>query len=314
MKKICYGIISSSILLFLLLFPSQALLASKSGLHLWFDILIPSLFPFLLLSDFLISAGLVQPVVSLLSPFFSRFLGLSPEGTYTFLMGFLCGYPMGAKISSDLVARGQLSFQEAAYLLGFCNNVSPAFLITFLVTQQLKAPSLMFPTLLILYSAPLTYALLTNPSYRRLKKTHPFSSCPTDSSAKESLSFSMIDQCIFRSVQTIVKLGGYVILFSLLSSMTALFPLPEFLKALFSALFEITNGTPSILSSLPEPYAYLSLMVCISFGGLSALAQTNSVIKNAHLSLGNYVRSKIIISILSFLYALLFFLGECLHF
>lgn len=167
MKKICYGISITAILLFLFLYPSQALTASRTGLHLWFDTLLPTLLPFMILSGILIRADLVRPLVAILSPFFQKTLMLSPGGTYALFMGFLCGCPMGAKTVSDLLARGQLTLPEAQYLLGFCNNISPSFIITFLVTEQLGRPALMLPSLVILYGSPLFYGILTNPSYRR---------------------------------------------------------------------------------------------------------------------------------------------------
>ena len=63
--------------------------------------------------------------------FFKVVFGLSPGGAYVFLLGLLTGYPMGAKLTADLYYAGKISRQEAEYLLTFCNNPSPAFLITY---------------------------------------------------------------------------------------------------------------------------------------------------------------------------------------
>lgn len=57
--------------------------------------------------------------------------GLSGEGAYAFVLGLLCGYPMGAKLTADLYHAGKISRQESEYLLTFCNNPSPAFLVTY---------------------------------------------------------------------------------------------------------------------------------------------------------------------------------------
>ena len=65
------------------------------------------------------------------APFFKVVFGLSPGGAYVFLLGLLTGYPMGAKLTADLYYAGKISRQEAEYLLTFCNNPSPAFLITY---------------------------------------------------------------------------------------------------------------------------------------------------------------------------------------
>lgn len=306
MKKICFGISIAAILLFLLLCPTQALAASRTGLHLWFDTLLPVLLPFLILSGILIRAGLIRPFVSALAPLFYRLLFLSPGGTYAMIMGFLCGYPMGAKTVSDLTARGQMSPEEAQYLLGFCNNISPSFIITFLVTEQLRRPALLIPAFLILYGAPLIAGILTNHSYRRSCQRRGGQPVLENAAPKETLCFSMIDSCILDAVITIVKLGGYIMLFAILSGIIQVLPVSAKAKALITAAAEITNGIPAVISAFPFPASFLMLMILISFGGMSAIAQTDSVIKNAHLSLGKYVRSKLMISFIAFLLTLCF--------
>lgn len=306
MKKICFGISLTTVLLFLLLCPTQALAASRNGLHLWFDTLLPVLLPFLILSGILIRAGLIRPFVAALAPLFHRLLFLSPGGTYALLMGFLCGYPMGAKTVSDLASSGQMSSAEAQYLLGFCNNISPSFIITFLVTDQLRRPALLIPALLILYGAPLIAGILTNHSYRLSCQRTDGQSVLRKNTPKETLCFAMIDSCILDAVITIVKLGGYIMLFAILSGIIRILPVSEKAKALMTAAAEITNGIPAVISAFPFPLSFLLLMILISFGGMSAIAQTDSVIKNAHLSLGKYVRSKLMISFIAFLLTLCF--------
>lgn len=322
MKKICYEISVSVILIFLFLCPSEALAASRTGLHLWFDTLLPTLLPFMILSNILIRADLVRPLVAILAPVFRKLLMLSPGGTYALLMGFLCGCPMGAKTVSDLMARGQITVEEAQYLLGFCNNISPSFIITFLVTEQLHRPALMLPTLVILYGSPLLYGILANPYYRRACGHQAQSPIESSAASKEPLCFGMVDNCILDGVLTIVKLGGYIMLFAILAGVLQALPLPPHGKALLTAIAEITNGIPAIIGAFPFPASFLFLMVLTSFGGLSAIAQTDSVLqsashrispatsnrKNAHLSLWKYVRSKSIISFLALLLSL-FFLG-----
>ena len=116
----------------------------------------------------------------------------------------------------------------------------------------------------------------------------------------------MVDSCILDGVITIVKLGGYIMLFAILSGIFQALPLSLPAKALLTAIAEITNGIPAILHTFSFPKSYFLLVILVSFGGLSAIAQTDSVIKSAHLPLGKYVRSKLLISFLSFLLVLCF--------
>ncbi len=317
-KRFCWFSAVVSVLLFLFFCPAPAFAASCAGLHLWFDTLLPTLLPFMILSGILIRADMVRPLASLLSPVFGRLLGISPEGTYAVFMGFLCGCPMGAKILGELLAKGQIQRAEAQYLLSFCNNLSPSFIVTYLLIGQLKSPALILPSILILYGAPILYALCTNPGYRRNKNTgKPEEEMEERPSVSETLSFSMVDSCITDAVLTMVRIGGYVMLFSLLAGIFHLLPVPEHIRAILTALSEITNGIPALVHTFSWPVLYPVLVFFCSLGGFSALAQTDSVLKekmndkkNAHLSFGKYVRSRILISMLAFLMALCYISGQ----
>ncbi len=95
--------VSLILLAFLLLAPVQAAAASSEGLLLWFHTLLPMLLPFFILSRLLIALDGVSGITRFLAPLARNFFGLSPNGSFCLLTGFLCGYPVGAKISADLV-------------------------------------------------------------------------------------------------------------------------------------------------------------------------------------------------------------------
>lgn len=62
----------------------------------------------------------------------NKVLGVSAAGAYAVIVGALCGYPVGAKITSDLYENHQISESEAKYLLTFTNHASPVFVRTYL--------------------------------------------------------------------------------------------------------------------------------------------------------------------------------------
>ena len=132
----------------MLLFPSKVFEGAKSGLLLWFLTVLPTLFPFLLISRLLLDSCACSLLNKLLAPVISRLFGISAQGSFAFIVGFLCGYPMGAKITADLFHARQISKAEASYLLSFCNNTSPAFLIHYIVLGYFQNPRLIFPSVL----------------------------------------------------------------------------------------------------------------------------------------------------------------------
>ena len=288
---------------FLLCFPKEALSASRLGLDLWFGTLVPTLLPFLILSGFLIHSGLVRLLASLFSPVLGRLFSVSPEGSYVIFTGFLCGYPVGAKVLGDLSRNQKIHPEEARYLLSFCNNVSPSFVITFLVTEQLQDQRFLLPALLILYGIPLLYGLLTKVSYLKRKSQVPF--LDIKNASKNQITFELLDACIYDAINILLKLGGYVILFSVLAKMLNQLPiLSTTAVSIGTGILEITTGTAKIAATFPKENAFRILLPLTAFGGLCSLAQTISVLKGSGLSILRYAAAKLQIALLVFLVSL----------
>lgn len=311
MKKYVYAVTITAIFLFLLLFPQQAVEAASNGLLLWFHTIIPTLLPFIILSSLLIKLNAIPYLTSFIFPLFHKLFGLSKNGCYAVLIGFLCGYPMGAKITADLLREEKISALEAQFLLSFCNNVSPMFSLSFIIQTSLKCPEKTIPVLCILYLPPFLYAFCR----RRL-----FFPCETSFEGKQnepaaknqlkSISFSVIDSSIMNGFATVTKLGGYIILFSIISMIILTIPLQgSYLKYALISLTEITCGTQTVCqSNLPEKLKFLFVLAGSSFGGFSSAAQTNSMITGTGLKIGNYLLSKTGTMLLTILF-LLFYLG-----
>ena len=84
-----------------------------------------------------------------------KIFSVSAAGAFSVIAGFLCGYPMGAKVTADLVCTKKIERSEAAYLLSFCNNTSPVFIVNFIIHKILRDRTLLVPTLIILIAVPI---------------------------------------------------------------------------------------------------------------------------------------------------------------
>ena len=100
----------------------------KSALLLLANVIIPSVFPFMILAD-LLYAYLDFSSLKHMNKSFYRLFGVNPIGLYPFVLGALCGFPLGVKCVRDMYTGGTITKKEAELLIGFCNNTSPAFLI-----------------------------------------------------------------------------------------------------------------------------------------------------------------------------------------
>lgn len=288
------------IFVFLLLFPANAVTSARSGLMLWFQVLLPTLLPFMILSSLLVKTNTISKLTFLFAAPLKKMMHLSKAGTFVVMTGFLCGYPMGAKLTADLYLHRQLTRSEACYLLTFCNNLSPMFISSFLTITCLESPQLLPLLFFLIYGVPMLFSLFTQPVYRKAAaKEGPVLSKETE---VIPLDFYMIDNAIMDSFAQITKLGGYVILFSVISGMFLTFQIPGRLLALLTGMIEVTIGINYIATqSFPLPVRLLYCIPICVFGGCSGLMQTFSMIKETKLPFSLYFWSKAAQTILSFL-------------
>ena len=113
----------------LVLFPAQAAEAAKDGLLLCYNVIIPSLFPFFVLSTLVVELGLVSYLGRLLSPLMRPLFRVPGEGATALALGFVGGYPVGARTTLSLYEKGLCTKTEAERMLAFCNNSGPAFIL-----------------------------------------------------------------------------------------------------------------------------------------------------------------------------------------
>jgi hypothetical protein len=221
-------------------------------------------------------------------------------------------FSYGGKIYYDLYQNKKITQQEAVFLYRFANNPSPGFLMTYLAVGELQHPELKWTILLFTLGTAFLYGILSSIFYQIPYQT----SNPSDNN-KLSPDFSAIkfisvlDDCIYSSTQNILRLGGYIVLFSILTAACIDFlPVnehPVFLLA--AASLELTNGLHMICrSSLPFSAVFLCCIGLSSFGGWSALVQSAGAAQMSPAIFLKYIKSRMIITLLSIIIVLCYFL------
>lgn len=280
----------------LLCYPVPALEYASRGLSLWFEKMIPTLLPFMILSGIMIRMNLTERFAKFFHPLFHKIWGTSLNGSYVILMGMLCGFPMGARVIGELCAARKLSEEEGAYLLAFCNNIGPIYFLSFVMgTLSLSGNYVPF---LIMYGVPLGYGVLLRLflSVSSAAKHTPVRAMPMQAAeffmpyAKTPSLLRAIDDSVLSGLIGIAKLGGYMVFFNLLNIM--LFPfssLPEGFSSFCNCMLEITSG----ISRAGARHG-LMVLIMLPFGGLSCISQTYSMIKETNLSILQYFLHKCI--------------------
>ncbi len=310
-KAASFGIIL--FFLIMLLCPQEVFFGASKGLLLWFQTVLPTLLPFMILSGLLISTNSIVYLDRIFGPFFRRLFRTSENASFAIIAGFLCGYPMGAKVTADLLRQGRISKTEGQYLLSFCNNTSPMFIISYIVWQNFQDKSLLVPTLFLLFLTPILSSILFYPFYHKKQKTSSPEKNSSDSTKKQAphicIKFQMLDTCIMNSFEAITKIGGYIMLFSILISLLSSAPLQK-IPLLHIALpfLEITNGIPLLCAADTSCAVRFVLTLSLTaFGGVCSIAQTNCMLEGTGLSIFPYFLQKLITAILCGMLSALFF-------
>lgn len=330
-KVYLYSLAALALTAVILAFPGDCMRLALNGLQLWWEKMIPALFPFMVLSGVIIRMDLTETFVKVLKPVVGRLFRVRSACIYGMVVGFLCGFPMGAHVTAQLYSQGKVSEEEAAFLLSFCNNIGPVYFLSFVLpTLSLKGAA---PFLFGMYGLPFLYGLfLRYTLFRRRIRQKALSppkaaftaaeyrtpsghragrrpeKAPGKNGRTASSLLSALDESIFTSLAGIARLGGYMVFFNLLFVLPALLAdslrLDADLKALLTGgigcLLEITGGIGVIGSHAPF------LVLCVlPFGGFSCIAQTYGMIRDTGLSIREYVMHKMILTAITVFYYLL---------
>lgn len=273
-------------LFFFLLAPAQALSASRAGLMLWFEQLLPTLLPFSVLSYVILHSGVFRMKAN------DRRIGAGEW--YVICCGFLFGFPIGSKLTADLYREGQLSRKKASVLFVFTNNLSPVFVTSVFHEQLGRAPGA--PTLLLLYGLPFVLCLLCLLRQKEREASHAAGHKNTASTF--DLNMQIVDAGIINGFETLIKICGYIMMFSLAAELLSMLPsVSPGLRTLLIGATEVTNGM-SALSGAPfdADTKHLMAMLFLSWGGLSGLFQTASIVSRTDLSIRRYIIIRLLLA------------------
>lgn len=271
----------------LILDGKTALNGGVQGLELCLKTVIPSLFPFFILSTMLTGAltGIQLPFLRPLG----RLCGIPEGGEALLVSGFLGGYPVGAQSVAAAYHAGQLTKREAERLLAFCNNAGPAFIFGMVST--------MFPRQWMawaLWGIHVSGAVFTAcliPSDDK-EKVDPLPGKPMSMTAS-----------LNASLRIMATVCGWVVLFRVILSFLShwIGMLPVAAQVAVTGLLELSNGCCE-LGAIPDlSVRFLLCAGLLSFGGLCVTMQTASV--TAELSLSGYFIGKLIQTACSLLLA-----------
>lgn len=300
------------VFLLLLLDPEAALEGAKGGLGLCASTIIPSLFPFFVVSNLLSAMGIPAYMGRLCAPVMSRIFSVSGAGAVAFVLGLSGGYPLGAATVSDLALSGDIDKEEAGWLLAFCNNSGPAFIVGAAGVGIFGSSGIG----LILYFIHILSAALVGILFAGKRKKRTLGYAPASvNPQKLSQAFPA---CVRSSVTSVLGVCGFVVFFSVIvrildtvgifMSLSGSIALKtgaglSSVRALLTGILELGSGIGAMSGVSATPYNLALAAFILGWGGISVHCQTLSVIEESNLPVSRYFPGKLLHGLISALFA-----------
>ena len=261
--------------------PAEASDAARQGLALCLQTVLPSLFPFFVLSSLVVASGAADGFGRTLAPVMRPLFRMSGAGAAALALGLVGGYPVGARTTAELYRGGALSKSEAERLLAFCNNAGPGFILGVCGTAVLHDTR----AGLYLYLVHVAAAVLSGVMLCRLTPAENTPSCSPRRTQGQSLA-AAFPTAVRDSFAAVWSVCGFVVIFAVVLRYVTLLLPPS---PLLIGFIELTNG---VLSLSADRGGFVLCAVFLAWGGLSVHAQTLSVLEDSGLSVRFYFLGK----------------------
>lgn len=302
----------------LILNPETYMQSTLKGILVWATAVLPALFPFFFLTRILAQLGMIERLAIFLEPLSKKLYRVPGIASYVFLMSVISGYPVGAKLTSELYQSGAITRNQATRMCGFCSTSGPLFIIGTVGVEMFICKGAGF----LIFISHLLGALLNGLLYRNygkkeaeLKQTQ----CHTKSTSLDNL----LANSIYDSVLSILIVGGYIALFFMVIDILVDYHILSGLAVLVSALLsavgldgslgigivtglvEVTRGCLDLgASGAAVPALAVAATGLISFGGVSVHLQSLTFLQKCGIKTSVYFLQKTTQAIISVLVAL----------
>lgn len=311
MKKRILTLIFTLFIIYCILFPKEMAQSTSSGLALWYQNVVPTLLPFSIFSYIIIYSNLYHAFFLKLKRMLPKFSFEQLELLYPFFFGFLFGFPIGAKLLADLYQTGHMKSIGLTKYVASTNHFGPAFIINYIGISQLQSLipgwqllfAIYFPAI-VLFLGCFSYDYIATKQsiyVSKDKKTKAYSNIGTSNksthkekpASRSYINMQILDTGIINGFETMLRIAGYIVLFSILSGAIHQLLGHVGLLSLVTGMLEVTTGVHQAASALPLEVCMPLICGIVSFGGLCGLFQTKSILKNCPFHMTSYFLLKL---------------------
>ncbi|WP_051531024.1 sporulation integral membrane protein YlbJ [Clostridiisalibacter paucivorans] len=315
----------------LIVYPDKMIKASIDGVDTWFYTVLPSLLPFFIISELLMKLGVLDFISLMLEPFMRPLFNVPGEGSFTFAMSITSGYPVGAKLVSQLTNQKKISIYEGQRLLSFCSTSGPLFMIgavsVGMLNSQALAPLIAIPH----YLSAIAMGLLFK--YYKVDKKTPYKNKNYKYNIKKIRKYRQIkkisigkvlNNSVNDSFKTILLIGGFIILYSVIIEALNISKIIDLIsyvlmkiipfsqnkdvyKGLIAGFIEVTNGCKLIAESNAQNIGFKLCLInfLIGWSGLSIHSQVATFMFESKIKMSIYILSKFLQGVFASLFTII---------
>lgn len=260
--------------------PEKVIGGVSNGLKLCSASIIPSLFPFIVLSDYLIRSNIVEIFGRFLNPVTKVVFRLPGSAGCAVIMSLVGGYPVGAGMIVRLLENGNISNSQAKRMMLFCINAGPAFVIGTVGTVMLsnrKAGIILYLSMIVSALAMGAFFRLFDSDTTELKiKTPEFKS-------------GVLNKSVTNGINSTLNLCAWVVLFSCVNALLEGLSIPDSVMIWIKMITEVTGGC--ITASGRFPVSIQALIM--GWAGLSVHCQLLPYIKETQVKYLHFILSRL---------------------
>lgn len=296
----------------LILSPSEGISAAASGVDICINIIVPSLFPFFVLSSMIITSGLAAQTGKLLEPIMKPVFNVNGSCSVAFILGLVSGYPVGAKTAISLYRSNLCTKAEAERLLSFCNNTGPAFILGTVGIGMWKS----LDAGILLFAGQITASIFTGILFGRLWKRKSGQISFTKTKIKYEGIINSFIHGVKSSAVSVLYICAFIVFFSVvirLLTLSNIIPAAssflslitgnllsfDYAKQLLTGFFEITTGIKSGTNGILNAKSLAVGGAVLGWAGLSVHCQVLAFLSGSGLSSKPYILGKSVQSLIS---------------
>lgn len=322
-KKNILSILLCLFIICLLIFSKSNISAAKSGLSLWANSVVPSLFPFFIAIELLNHTNVAHILGKCFSKIMKPFFNVPGVGAYIFIMGLISGYPTGAKIITQFREKGILTKSESERLLTFTNNSGALFILGTVGITLFGNTTIGILLLITHVLSCISVGFVFR--FWKFNDNEKVNYNKINSSTK-NVSSNILSSSINNAINTILMIGGFIVLFSIIISVlnssklmlflssiikpiTNIFNIDsKFCISILSGILELTNGV-SLVANISNKLLSTNVIITaflLGFGGISVVLQIYTIIADSDISIIPYILGKFLQGVFASIYTFAF--------